>query len=65
MRYMIEEKRTSVDGTIERWLVCDQHQSTRVFETIGLALEMARKYRAWTKAWTGKRSFRVVAEAGR
>ena len=62
MRHMIEAKVTSVDGSIERWLVCDQHQSTRVFETIGQARELASKYRAWSKGWSGKRSFRVVAE---
>ena len=65
MRYVIEAKLTSVDGTIERWIVRDQYESTRVFETIGYAREVARKYRAWTKDWAGKRSFRVVAEAGR
>ena len=64
MRYMIEEKRTSVDGTVERWIVCDQHESTRVFETIGLARERASKYRAWCKGWSGKRSFRIIAATG-
>ena len=64
MRYMIEEKRTSVDGTVERWIVCDQHESTRVFETIGHAREVASKYRAWSKGWSGKRSFRIIAVMG-
>ena len=65
MAYVIEGKHTSADGTVERWLVTDPRISDapRVFATIGAARELASKYRAWSKSWAGKRSFRVL-EAG-
>ena len=66
MRYVIEAKETSVDGTIERWLAGDRHDCTqpRVFVSIDQARELASKYRAWSKGWSGKRSFRIIAVMG-
>ena len=66
MAYVIEAKHTGIDGTVKRWQISDPRTDApvRLFASKEAAREAAGKYRAWSKPWAGKHSFRVLELKG-
>ena len=66
MAYVIECEGVCFDGTLKRWVVCEPHRAERIrtFTSPDAAAKVVRKYRAWSKCWPGKYSYRVREYVG-